>query len=43
MNKLSALVAGVLALQAAAVDQVTINPETRMFIDAEGRSMIFHG
>ena len=34
--------AGVLALQATA-NQVTINPETRMFIDAEGRSMIFHG
>lgn len=43
--KLSVLSAALLASQAVAkhTDQVTIDPETRMFIDKEGRSILFHG
>ena len=37
--------AAAIVLQTAATntDQFTINPDTRMFIDPEGRSVIFHG
>ena len=43
MFKLSSIASALLAMQAAALDQVTVNPETRMFEDPEGRTLIFHG
>ena len=43
MFKLSTIASAMLAMQTNALDQVTVNPETRMFEDPEGRSLIFHG
>ena len=43
MFRLSAIASSILAMQATALDQVTVNPETRMFEDPEGRTLIFHG
>ena len=42
--KLTSLAAAAIAAVAsAATNQVGINPDTRMFVDPEGRSVIFHG
>ena len=42
--KLTTLAAAlVAAVTSAASSQVSVNPDTRMFVDPEGRTVIFHG
>ena len=36
-------IASVIASQVSAINQVTVDPNTRMFKDPQGRMMIFHG
>lgn len=41
--KLASFAAAAIASTAAALDRVSVDPETQMFIDSSGRTTLFHG